>query len=178
MLIFAVVVAVGWWRSAPLAHGDAPALNGQLAGSGESFDLGGLRGQPALVHFWATWCPVCGLGNGTIDAIAEDYAVITVAMQSGGPNDIAGYMTNEGLSFPVIPDPHGELASRWGVRACPPASWSTARDASVSRPSATRPGSVSEAACGRRGTSTDDLRTRTRRHAACSRQRAEYNVEY
>jgi thiol-disulfide isomerase/thioredoxin len=119
LLILGVVAAVSWWRSAPLAHGDAPALNGQLLLTGESFDLAGLRGQPALVHFWATWCPVCGLGNGTIDAIAEDYPVITVAMQSGSPADIVGYMTNEGLSFPVIPDPHGELASRWGVRGVP-----------------------------------------------------------
>lgn len=119
LLILGVVAAVSWWRSAPLAHGDAPALNGQLLLTGESFDLAGLRGQPALVHFWATWCPVCGLGNGTINAIAEDYPVITVAMQSGSPADIVGYMTNEGLSFPVIPDPHGELASRWGVRGVP-----------------------------------------------------------
>ena len=39
-------------------------------------------GDPVMVHFWATWCPICRAEMSTIAAVARDHAVITVAMQS------------------------------------------------------------------------------------------------
>jgi peroxiredoxin len=29
------------------------------------------------------------------------------------------YLTDEGLDFPVLPDPQGEIARRWSVRGVP-----------------------------------------------------------
>ncbi len=117
-LIVALFAVLYWWRSVPLASGQAPALAGDVVGTG-SMDLEDLRGRPVLVHFWATWCPSCRLGDDGIDAIAEDYDVITVAIQSGGLAEIRRHLNEEGLSFPVIPDHHGELATRWGVPGVP-----------------------------------------------------------
>lgn len=62
---------------------------------------------------------MCRLGDDTIDAIAKDSGVITVAIQSGGAAEILGHMKRESLSFPVIPDPFGELATDWGVSGVP-----------------------------------------------------------
>ncbi|BCU05840.1 hypothetical protein Atep_05170 [Allochromatium tepidum] len=62
--------------------GEAPPLVGVTL-EGTPIDLADRRGRPVLVHFWATWCPVCRITDGTIDAIAEDHAVVTVALQSG-----------------------------------------------------------------------------------------------
>lgn len=76
-------------------------------------------GEPVLVHFWATWCGVCRAEQGTIDALARDHRVITVASQSGGLGELGSYMSENTLSFTVVPDPRGQLASRWGVRAYP-----------------------------------------------------------
>jgi peroxiredoxin len=45
--------------------------------------------------------------------------VLTVALQSGEPVEISAYMQGAGLNFPVIPDPDGAIASRWGVRGVP-----------------------------------------------------------
>lgn len=116
--ILAVLAILHWWRSEPLPSGSFPPLAGNLVGA-DRFDLGKLKNQPVLVHFWATWCPVCRLGDDAIQAIAKDFDVITVAIQSGGATEIAEHLHKEGLSFPVIADPYGEIANRWGVSGVP-----------------------------------------------------------
>lgn len=116
--MLAIFAGLQWWRSDPLASGDAPPLTGTLIGA-DQFDLQTLRGSAVLVHFWAAWCPVCQLGDDSIDAIAKDFKVITIAMQSGGAKEISAHLRNEGFSFPVIADPYAEIASRWGVTAVP-----------------------------------------------------------
>ncbi|EGV18333.1 protein disulfide oxidoreductase [Thiocapsa marina] len=117
-LILAIVGAVQWWKARPLVTGTAPPLVGVTL-DGQAFDLAALAGRPVLVHFWASWCPVCGLMDGAVAAIAEDYAVVTVAMQSGGPQELRRYMAETGHAFPVIADPTGQIAHRWGVVGVP-----------------------------------------------------------
>lgn len=118
LLILLVLGGVQWWKSRPMASGEAPSLKA-LSLDGRPLDLADLRGQPVLVHFWATWCPVCRLGNGAIDAIARDHRVVTVALQSGDAAEIRDFMTAEGLSFEVLPDQTGAMASQWGVPGVP-----------------------------------------------------------
>lgn len=117
-LILAVFLVAHGWRARPLAEGPAPPLVGELLGGGR-IDLAQLRGEPVLVHFWATWCPVCRLGDQDIDSIAEDFRVLTVAMQSGGAREVAAHMRAEGLGFPVIIDDYGHMATDWGVSGVP-----------------------------------------------------------
>ena len=117
-LILAIFAILHWWQSRSLTSGEAPPLTGELVGGGR-FDLDGLKGKPALVHFWATWCPMCRFGDDAIDAMAKDFSIITVAILSGGATEIMGHMGRESLSFPVIPDPQGALAAAWGVSGVP-----------------------------------------------------------
>ncbi|MTW20195.1 protein disulfide oxidoreductase [Allochromatium palmeri] len=117
-LILAIVFAVQWWKGRTLATGEAPPLVGVTL-EGTPIDLADWRGRPVLVHFWATWCPVCRITDGTIDAIADDHAVVTVAMQSGTPDEIRAYMREAGQDFRVISDPDGRLARAWGVAGVP-----------------------------------------------------------
>jgi len=72
-----------------------------------------------LVYFWASWCPVCRLEQGSVSALLRDHPVVTVAMQSGSAAEVSGYLREHGLDWPVINDPDGALAARWGVRATP-----------------------------------------------------------
>ena len=72
-----------------------------------------------LVHFWASWCRICALGQDAIKAIARDWPVITVAMQSGSAVDVRHHLQQAGLDFPVINDPDGRIARRFGVVAVP-----------------------------------------------------------
>lgn len=116
-LIFCVYL-IHLWQTRDTVTGPAPSLIGQTL-EGESFNLNTLRGQPVLVHFWATWCPVCQLQAGTIDGLMSDYPLVTVAMQSGSDAAIRSYLEEHELGFPVISDPQGTLASNWGVAGVP-----------------------------------------------------------
>lgn len=115
VLVFLVIRA---YQHRDIAAGVAPALTGTTL-AGTRYVLADAAERPVLVHFWATWCSICRLEQGSIDALARDYPVITVAMQSGAETEVQRHLTEQGLSFAVINDPSGEIAKRWGVHAVP-----------------------------------------------------------
>lgn len=120
LLLFAVIVAgIRMWQHRDMASGAAPALQG-ITLAGKPYRLPVHPGHPVLVHFWATWCPICRTEQGSIAAIAHDDAdVITVAMQSGTQKAVAAYMREQGIDFPVLNDADGSIAGAWGVHGVP-----------------------------------------------------------
>jgi thiol-disulfide isomerase/thioredoxin len=120
VLIFIVIImGVRAWQQRDIVKGDAPALNGFLL-DGKSFVLAAKPAQAVLVHFWASWCPICRAEQGSIESLARDNPnVITVAMQSGNSNAVQQYMREQAVNFPVVNDADGQISARWGVRAVP-----------------------------------------------------------
>jgi thiol-disulfide isomerase/thioredoxin len=119
LLLAAVVLGVRLYQQRNLVEGPAPVLQAPLL-NGASFDLAASSAaRPVLVYFWASWCPVCRLEQGSVSALLRDHPVVTVAMQSGSAAEVSGYLREHGLDWPVINDPDGALAARWGVRATP-----------------------------------------------------------
>lgn len=117
-LFVAVYFGLQTWMQRDLAQGPAPAIAGTTL-AGQAVDLQALRGKPLLLHFWATWCTVCKLEQGTIESLSRDYTVVSVAMQSGSTDEVQAYMREHALTYPVINDPEGEIAARYGVAAVP-----------------------------------------------------------
>jgi len=118
VVVLALILGIRAWQQSGIASGPAPALAGVLL-DGQPVALAAFAGRPVLVHFWASWCPICRAEQGSIDALARDVPVITVAMQSGGREAVAQYLRKEAVRFPVLNDPDGVLAAQWGVRAVP-----------------------------------------------------------
>lgn len=114
----AIFLAVSAWQKQDVVSGKAPVLQGRLL-DGTALSSESLRGKPVLIHFWATWCPVCAAEQGTIASLAEDHTVITVAMQSGDETAVRKYMKDEGLRFPVLNDEMGRIAAAYGVKGVP-----------------------------------------------------------
>lgn len=117
-LVLAVILGIRAYQQRDVVTGPAPALAGILL-DGKAFTLAPLAGQPQLVHFWASWCPICRAEQDSIVALTQDYPVVTVAMQSGSDADVAEHLRKEALSFPALNDPDGVLAAQWGVRGVP-----------------------------------------------------------
>lgn len=118
--LFVIVMAgVRAWQQRDMVSGIAPALRGVTL-SGKPYILPAHPGQPVLVHFWATWCPICRTEQGSIVAIAQDDPnIITIAMQSGRPEEVARYMHEQGIDFPVVNDADGKISNAWGVHGVP-----------------------------------------------------------
>lgn len=110
LLIFLVLLtAIRLWQQRDIVEGAAPPLPGVV-----------WQGKPRVVHFWASWCPVCRAEQSAIDALAQDYPeTVTIAMQSGDEAAVRKFMQEQGLGFSVINDPDGAIAQRWGVHAVP-----------------------------------------------------------
>ena len=117
VLLLLVFGAVQWWQARNLVKGPAPALVGHLS-EGTPFQLDPTQG-PYLVHFWASWCPICRLEEDSIASIADDRPVITVATTSGSPQEVDAYLAAQGVNMPVLMDEDGEIARNWGVNGVP-----------------------------------------------------------
>lgn len=104
-------------RNAPQS-GPAPNIQAQDI-SGQSIELADYQGKPTLVYFWATWCKVCSLTRASIDNIAQDHPVITIASQSGNREEVRTYQQQHQFNVSIINDEQGRLSQAYGVQAFP-----------------------------------------------------------
>lgn len=119
MLFVVVIAGIRTWQQRDMVSGTAPVLQ-DVTLAGRPYILPAHPAQPVLVHFWATWCPICRAEQNSIVAIAHDHPnTITIAMQSGKPEEVARYMREQGIDFPVVNDADSGISSAWGVHAVP-----------------------------------------------------------
>jgi thiol-disulfide isomerase/thioredoxin len=128
LLIAAIISVVSLWQNRGLPEGQAPALAG-ISHRGLPIDLAEKVGagstasavtrRATLVVFWAIWCPVCRAEEGNIIAVAEDWPVISVAMQSGDAFTVGKYLQERGNPLPALLDEEGAHAAAWRVRSVP-----------------------------------------------------------
>jgi alkyl hydroperoxide reductase subunit AhpC len=55
----------------------------------------------------------------SIDAIARDYAVLSVALDEAAADEIRDWMAEKGVSYAVIRDPSGQISGQFGVQGVP-----------------------------------------------------------
>ena len=117
-IIIIVLLAVRFWMQRDVVSGIAPNISAATL-KGQPFDLYKDKRRPMLVHFWATWCPVCKLEQSNIENTAKDHPVMTIAMQSGNNDELRQFMQAEKLSFAVINDESGMLSRSYNIRGVP-----------------------------------------------------------
>lgn len=119
MLIMALIIGVRTWQQRGMLAGEAPNFE-QITLAGKTVQLTDYRGKPVLLHFWATWCPMCALEQDSVSALAKDWPVLTVAFQSGDKEEVQRFITKQQLqAWNVIVDEDGKLATQFGVHGVP-----------------------------------------------------------
>jgi len=91
--------------------------------SGTPQQLSDLRGKIVFLNLWATWCPPCRAEMPSMQALYErlkgrDFAMIAVA-EDTNPDDVAAFVKELGLTFPVLLDTGNRLPARFGVTGYP-----------------------------------------------------------
>lgn len=118
-ILLAIIFGVRTWQHRGMLEGEAPDFE-RTALNSETIHLDNYRGKPVLLHFWASWCPMCELEQGSITDLAKDWKVITVAFQSGGQEEVQRYMERKGITdWVTIVDEDGSLTQQYGIRAVP-----------------------------------------------------------
>lgn len=117
-LVAGVLFALHSYQTRNVAGGVAPAFEARLL-DGTRVSLDDYRGRPLLLQFWATWCPVCRLEQGSIDALARNHQVLAVSLDEMSEAGIQAWMADQGVAYPVAIDVSGELARRYGITGVP-----------------------------------------------------------
>jgi thiol-disulfide isomerase/thioredoxin len=118
VLFLVVMQGANWWKSRNAQSGNLSEFSGVLM-DGTEFTISEFSGQPVLLHFWATWCPVCDLEKYSVESISHDYPVISIASWSEGDAEVKAYMLENQLTFPVMLDNSGGLAQSFGLKGVP-----------------------------------------------------------
>ncbi len=129
LLALSLLLAVSWtaFRSdadredGPSVGREAPAIEG-IDTSGKKVDLSDYRGHPVIVNFWASWCQPCVKEMPLIDQVYQEapdrFRLISVNVgdTKGTVNE---FLTEHGISFPVLIDATGKAAESYRVSALP-----------------------------------------------------------
>ncbi|OHV18177.1 thiol:disulfide interchange protein [Methylorubrum extorquens] len=89
---------------------------------GEPLAISDLRGRPAIVNVWATWCPPCRSEMPTLALAASAQSAVAFAFvnQGEGADRIRAYLATSDLSLPhVLLDRSTELPRYYGTRGIP-----------------------------------------------------------
>ncbi len=125
LLVLAISLAVNAWQSRDVPAGPAPEFEALLAGAPQDTQLALSQwrarhpGRAVALHFWADWCPICRMEEGSITAVQQDWPLLAVAMRSGTPAHVAGVLGQRGLPWASVNDPDGRIAARYGLKAVP-----------------------------------------------------------
>ncbi len=103
---------------------DLPAVDFSLKDLfGKDKNLSSYAGKVVFLNFWATWCGPCRAEIPSMEELYlelrnEGFVIVAVNSQETG-EQVAGFVENIGMSFPVLLDTGGRVGAAYGIRAIP-----------------------------------------------------------
>jgi len=90
---------------------------------GQTWSLDQVKGKVVLLRFWADWCPYCRYEMPVIEKYyrmlkKQGFEVLAVNVKQSAALAEA-FTAQMDITFPVLLDPEGKMAKRYGVYAIP-----------------------------------------------------------
>ncbi len=85
---------------------------------GNPVAIGGMRKKPAILFFWATWCPFCKQMMPHLQSAVDQYGVDVLALNIREDGDPQAVLDEYGYTFRLIPGADS-VAPRYNVRGTP-----------------------------------------------------------
>jgi thiol-disulfide isomerase/thioredoxin len=120
LLAFLLAVIVGG-NASPAKARPAPALPTRVL-VGPRVDIASLRGRPAIIHFWASWCGPCVKEAPQLARLAGELhgrATLVGVDWSDSPGSAASFVRQHHWTFPVLMDSSGEVGNAYGLTGLP-----------------------------------------------------------
>lgn len=92
--------------------------------AGHTVRLANLKGRVVFLNVWATWCQPCREEMPSMQALYQgmhgpDFEMLAVSADEQGKSVVDAFAREYGLTFPVLLDPDGQVATRYGVTGYP-----------------------------------------------------------
>jgi len=118
LAIVAVLAVLGLASSGGQAGRVAPALPTERL-SGAPVTVASLRGHPAFVNFWASWCGPCETEAPSLERFSRSLAgratVVGVNWEDLSHAGALAFIHRYGWTFPNLRDPNGTIGRRYGI---------------------------------------------------------------
>ena len=118
-----------WFLFASLTFASGPPAPGETARpftlpdiDGRQVSLSSFKGRLVLLHFWATWCPTCREEMTILEEAARAHtdSLVILGVNLGEKRaTVASYVEKTGITFPILLDTRGKVASAYGVLSLP-----------------------------------------------------------
>ncbi|MFZ1154615.1 MAG: TlpA disulfide reductase family protein [Solirubrobacteraceae bacterium] len=120
--VVAVLLFVGLASSGGRNGRPAPPLPSEHL-SGRRVTLAGLRGRPAIITFWASWCEPCAHEAPALEQFSQGLGahatLIGVNWSDPSLSSARSFVKHYGWTFPNLRDPQGTAGLAYGVTVLP-----------------------------------------------------------
>jgi cytochrome c biogenesis protein CcmG/thiol:disulfide interchange protein DsbE len=99
----------------------APELPREVL-AGPRMDLASLRGKPAFVNFWASWCEPCKEEAPELkrfDSELGEHATLVGVDWGDAAGNARDFIARSGWTYPILRDPSQKVGTAYGLNGLP-----------------------------------------------------------